>query len=117
MCVALVSALTEIPVKRDIAMTGEISLHGKVMPIGGLKEKAMAAYRAGVTTVLIPKDNHADLADVDPEIIEHVKFIEIERISQALDIALVSVPKPLPGTVDISHGFPNISIEHNVTAN
>ena len=117
MCVALVSALTEIPVKRDIAMTGEISLHGKIMPIGGLKEKAMAAYRAGVTTVLIPKDNHADLADVDPEIIEHVKFIEIERISQALDIALVSIPKPLPGTVDISHGFSNISLEHNVTAN
>lgn len=86
---ALISALTDMPVKRDIAMTGEISLRGKVMPIGGLKEKTMAAYRAGVKTVLIPEDNVSDLAEVDDVVKNAIEFIPCNNLRQVLDHALI----------------------------
>ncbi|MBQ8849245.1 MAG: endopeptidase La [Clostridia bacterium] len=89
MVTALVSALTGIPVRRDIAMTGEISLRGKVLPIGGLKEKTMAAYSAGVQTVLIPEENMQNLEDIDPVVRENLKFIPCKRISDVLSVALV----------------------------
>lgn len=89
MTTALVSALTGIPVRRDIAMTGEITLRGKVLAIGGLKEKTMAAYTAGVKTVLIPYDNLKDLNEIDPLARENLEFIPCKTISDVLKVALV----------------------------
>ena len=86
---ALVSALGGIPVRRDVAMTGEITLRGKVLAIGGLKEKAMAAYRAGVKTVCIPKENEPDIAELDEVVRQNVKFVVAEDIGTVLDAALV----------------------------
>ena len=86
---ALVSALSGIPVRHDLAMTGEITLHGNVLPIGGLKEKSMAAFREGISTVLIPKENATDLYEVDAEVKEKIHFIPVERLSQVLKYALI----------------------------
>ena len=86
---ALVSALSGIPVRHDLAMTGEITLHGNVLPIGGLKEKSMAAFREGISTVLIPKENATDLYEVDAEVKEKNHFIPVERLSQVLKHALI----------------------------
>ena len=86
---ALVSALSGIPVRHDLAMTGEITLHGNVLPIGGLKEKSMAAFREGISTVLIPKVNATDLYEVDAEVKEKIHFIPVERLSQVLKHALI----------------------------
>ncbi len=89
MTTALVSALSGIPVKHDVAMTGEITLHGKVLPIGGLKEKSMAAYKAGIKTVIIPKENEPDLEEVDDAVKDKLHFIPAEKIQTVLDNALV----------------------------
>ena len=86
---ALISALSGYPVRHDLAMTGEITLHGNVLPIGGLKEKSMAAYREGISTVLIPKDNAVDLHEVDAEVKEKIRFIPVEQLSQVLKHALI----------------------------
>ena len=86
---ALVSALSGIPVRHDLAMTGEITLHGNVLPIGGLKEKSMAAFREGISTVLISKENATDLYEVDAEVKEKIHFIPVERLSQVLKHALI----------------------------
>ena len=89
MTTALVSALSGMPVRHDVAMTGEITLHGKVLPIGGLKEKSMAAYKAGIKTVIIPKDNEADLDEIDVTVKNSVHFVPAEKIQTVLDTALV----------------------------
>ena len=89
MTTALVSALTDKPVRRDIAMTGEISIRGRVLPIGGLREKSIAAYRSGVKTVFIPKDNVADLEDVDQIIRDKLEFIPVAHQDEILDKALI----------------------------
>ena len=86
---AMVSALGGHPVRRDVAMTGEITLRGKVLPIGGLKEKTLAAYRAGISTVLIPKDNVRDLDDIDTEAREHLTFVPCETADDVLKNILV----------------------------
>ncbi len=86
---ALVSALSGIPVRRDVAMTGEITLRGKVLAIGGLKEKTMAAYRAGVKTVCIPKENEPDIDELDDVVKQNIRFVVAEDISTVLDAALV----------------------------
>lgn len=88
MSTALISALSGIPVKSNVAMTGEITLHGKVLPIGGLREKTMAAYKAGIETVIIPSMNKADLEEVDDVVKEKLNFIYAENIQQVLDNAL-----------------------------
>ena len=88
MVTAIVSALSGIPVKRDFAMTGEITLRGKVLPIGGLKEKTLAAYRAGISTVLIPADNMRDLDDIDSEAKDHLHFIPCKTASDVLGAVL-----------------------------
>lgn len=88
---ALVSALSGIPVRHDVAMTGEITLRGRVLPIGGLKEKTMAAYRNGMKTVIIPKANEPDLYEVDPVVKENVTFVPVKEINEVLKTALVSV--------------------------
>jgi ATP-dependent Lon protease len=95
MCTALVSALTEIPVVADVAMTGEITLRGQVLPIGGLKEKLLAAHRGGIKTVVIPHENEKDLKDIPDNIKADLKIIPVKWIDEVLDIALAYAPKPL----------------------
>jgi len=96
MCTALVSALTRIPVRSDVAMTGEITLRGEVLPIGGLKEKLLAAHRGGITTVLIPIDNEKDLAEIPDNIKGSLTIKPVKWIDEVLEIALSSRPSPLP---------------------
>ena len=95
MCTALVSVLTNIPVCADVAMTGEITLRGEVLPIGGLKEKLLAARRGGIKTVIIPKENERDLKEVPDNIKEHLNIRAVKWIDEVLAIALESMPKPL----------------------
>ena len=95
---ALISCLSGIPVRGDVAMTGEITLHGNVLPIGGLREKSMAAYREGMKTVLIPKDNLSDLYEVDDEVKKNIEFLPMSNLSQVLAAALLK-----PKTVSAGH--------------
>jgi ATP-dependent Lon protease len=95
MCIALVSALTEIPVKAEVAMTGEITLRGEVLPIGGLKEKLLAAHRGGITTVIIPSENEKDLTEIPENIKDKIKIIPVRWIDQVLEIALSHLPRPI----------------------
>lgn len=88
-CTAIVSALTGAPVRRDIAMTGEISIRGRVLPIGGLKEKTMAALRHGVKTVIIPKDNEKDLREIDQTVYRALNFIAVDHVDAVIDAALI----------------------------
>lgn len=94
MATALYSALTGLPVRADVAMTGEISISGKVLPIGGLKEKSMAAYKAGVKHVIIPKENERDLAEFDPEIRENITYHSVSSIDEVIALAVVTKEKP-----------------------
>jgi ATP-dependent Lon protease len=100
MCTALVSALTEIPVKAEVAMTGEITLRGEVLPIGGLKEKLLAAHRGGITTVLIPQENEKDLAEIPDNIKAKLEIIPVRWIDQVLEVALAHQPTPLPAAIE-----------------
>lgn len=95
MCTALVSALTKIPVRADVAMTGEITLRGQVLAIGGLKEKLLAALRAGIKTVIIPKQNEKDLHEIPDQIKEGLAICPVDWIDQVLAIALEKMPNPL----------------------
>ncbi len=95
MTTALISALSGIPVRADVAMTGEITLHGRVMPIGGLREKSMAAYKAGIRIVLFPEGNRADLEEVDDIVKENVTFIPVSHLSEVLDAALEKPEVPV----------------------
>jgi ATP-dependent Lon protease len=96
MCTALISALTKIPVRSDVAMTGEITLRGEVLPIGGLKEKLLAAHRGGITTVLIPDENTKDLAEIPDNIKEKLDIRPVKWIDEVLQVALTNMPTPLP---------------------
>jgi ATP-dependent Lon protease len=87
-CTSIVSALTRIPVRCDVAMTGEITLRGKVLPIGGVKEKLLAAHRMGLRTILLPKDNEKDLADIPQEILSSLTVHLVETMDEVLQIAL-----------------------------
>ena len=89
---ALVSALTGIPVRRDVAMTGEVTLRGRVLPIGGLREKTMAALRSGIKTVLIPEENRKDLEEIDQTVRSALAFVAVEQVDVVLAHALVSQP-------------------------
>ncbi len=95
MCTALVSALTEIPVRADVAMTGEITLRGEVLPIGGLKEKLLAAHRGGINKVLIPSDNEKDLAEIPKNIKDKLTIVPVKWIDQVLEHALAHMPIPV----------------------
>jgi ATP-dependent Lon protease len=94
MCTALVSALTDIPVKSDVAMTGEITLRGEVLPIGGLKEKLLAAHRGGISTVLIPDENEKDLAEIPKNIKDKLNIVPVKWIDQVMELALQQMPIP-----------------------
>ncbi len=93
MCTGLVSALLRIPVKREVAMTGEITLRGRVLPIGGLKEKILAAHRSGITTVIMPKENAKDLRDIPKRVLKSLKVIPVEHMDEVLRAALL-LPNP-----------------------
>jgi ATP-dependent Lon protease len=95
MCTALVSALTGIAVRKEVAMTGEITLRGEVLPIGGLKEKLLAAQRGDIEVVIIPKENEKDLADIPEEVLANLDVKAVRWIDDVLEIALVSMPAPL----------------------
>ncbi|NNE56850.1 MAG: endopeptidase La [Hellea sp.] len=98
MITAMVSVLTQIPVKKEIAMTGEITLRGRVLPIGGLKEKLLAALRGGVKTVLIPIDNEKDLAEIPDNVKSALKIIPVSTVDEVLKEALVRKPRPIKWT-------------------
>jgi ATP-dependent Lon protease len=89
---ALISALTQIPVRRDVAMTGEITLRGKVLPIGGLKEKAIAALRARIKKVIIPEANQKDLVEIPKNVKRRLKFVPVASMDEVLREALVRSP-------------------------
>jgi ATP-dependent Lon protease len=95
MVTSIVSVLTQIPVRKDIAMTGEVSLRGNAMPIGGLKEKLLAALRGGITTVLIPEENEKDLAEIPDNVKKGLKIIPVTHVSEVLKYALVREPEPI----------------------
>jgi len=112
MATTLVSALTKIPARRDVAMTGEITLRGKVLPIGGVKEKVLAAHRAGVTNIVLPRDNEKDLADIPKNVLDSLNVYMVESMDEVLKIALAEPigSIPAPGT-DAIAGEP-ASISH-----
>ena len=101
MCTALVSVLTNIPVKADVAMTGEITLRGQVLPIGGLKEKLLAAHRGGIKHVIIPKENERDLKEIPANIKADLVIHCVKWIDEVLELALIRMPEPLPETVAV----------------
>ena len=94
MVTSIVSSITNIPVKRDVAMTGEVTLTGQVLPIGGLKEKLLAAHRAGIKQVLIPKDNEKNLVDIPKKVIDDIKITPVGTADEVLKIALTKELKP-----------------------
>ena len=96
MATALVSTLTKVPVKADVAMTGEITLRGKVLGIGGLKEKLLAAMRGGIRTVIIPEENRKDLADIPKAVTQGMKIVPVRWIDEVLDLALERPLQPAP---------------------
>jgi len=120
MCTALVSALTQVPVRANVAMTGEITLRGEVLPIGGLKEKLLAAQRGGIDTVLIPEENAKDLVEISDEILEGLDIRPVKWIDQVLEIALESAPsgedgdrvEPVGGG-DERKGDPSSGVRHH----
>ncbi len=106
-CNSIVSALTRIPVRRDVTMTGEITLRGKVLPIGGLKEKLLAAHRMGLRTVLLPKDNEKDLAEIPQEILSSLTIRFVETMDEVLQVALerLIVPIEHPAVAPVAEPF------------
>ena len=115
MATALASALTRIPVKNDIAMTGEITLRGRILPIGGLKEKALAAHRGGIKTVICPAENEKDLKDISEKVKSELEFIFVENMDEVLKIALT---QGLPGHVELDAivGDKDFSATYNAKA-
>jgi len=97
MCTALVSSLTRIPVRANVAMTGEITLRGEILPIGGLKEKLLAAHRGGISTVLIPEENRKDLAEIPKNVKDKLDIRPVKWIDEVLELALQHPPVPLSG--------------------
>ena len=93
MATAVISALTGVPVDRNVAMTGEITLRGRVLPIGGLKEKSLAAKRAGIKKVIIPFDNKKDLDDIPASVKKVIEFVPVKSMDEVLEHALVKMPK------------------------
>ena len=116
MATSIVSVMTGIPVRRDVAMTGEITLRGRVLPIGGLKEKLLAALRAGITTVFIPKDNEKDLAEIEEGVKKHIKIIPVAHVDDVINQALARRPEPIewiePPDPVVPTVQPEVSLPH-----
>ena len=100
MLTALVSLLTGIRVRHDVAMTGEITLRGRVLPIGGLKEKVLAAHRAGIKRVIAPERNKADLEEVPKEVRDEMEFVFVDKLDEVLAAALDRMPQPSQAYLD-----------------
>src|SRR5439155_18837810 len=109
---AIASVLSGRPVRRDVAMTGEVTLRGKVLEIGGVKEKVLAAYRAGLREVILPKSNEKDLRDIPDEVKSHMAFTFVERMDEVLHLALL--PAPL-GVADVTEPEPSPGIAGSTT--
>jgi ATP-dependent Lon protease len=119
MATALASALTKIPVRRDIAMTGEITLRGKVLPIGGLKEKLLAALRAGIFEAILPKSNEKDVSELPDNIKNSMKLHFVDSMDEVLALALEGpLPTPITGETEVLAAVPPATAEitGNVTA-
>ena len=116
MCTALVSSLTGIPVKAEVAMTGEITLRGQVLPIGGLKEKLLAAHRGGIKTIIIPFENKKDLKEIPDNIKESLTILPVKWIDEVLDVALAYPPKPISNEND-SHKQEGTASDDDLEAN
>jgi len=118
MITAIVSALTGIPARRDTAMTGEITLRGRVLPIGGLKEKLLAALHSGIKTVLIPKENEKDLAEIPDNVKKGLKLVPVTNVDEVIEHALVRKPTPIewiePPDVDVPPAKPHQEGESGV---
>jgi ATP-dependent Lon protease len=117
MTTAIVSALTGIPVRADVAMTGEITLRGEVTAIGGLKEKLLAALRGGIKTVLIPEENTKDLQDIPENVKNDLEIVPVKWIDQVLAVALEREPEPLPdevpaATPPVAEGATPLAVKH-----
>ncbi|HWG58047.1 MAG TPA: endopeptidase La [Candidatus Acidoferrales bacterium] len=116
-CTSIVSALTRIPIRCDVAMTGEITLRGKVLPIGGVKEKLLAAHRLGIRTVILPKDNEKDLADIPPEIQAQMSIHFVESMDEVLQLALEH-PLPVvgrPPVAEVEPKFEDVAQDNELT--
>jgi ATP-dependent Lon protease len=101
MATVIVSILTGIPVRHDIAMTGEITLRGRILPIGGLKEKLLAALRGGIKKVLIPEENAKDLAEIPDAVKSGLEIVPVSRMDEVLKHALVRLPRPIVWEEDV----------------
>jgi ATP-dependent Lon protease len=110
MCTALISALNKIPVRSDVAITGEITLRGKVLPIGGVKEKILAAHRAGINKIILPRDNEKDLPDIPENVLENLNIQLVEEMDEVLETALAS---PIPKTTTTEESKSDASAEPN----
>ena len=95
MATSIISVITGIPVRRDVAMTGEVTLRGRVLPIGGLKEKLLAALRAGLKTVIIPADNEKDLAEIPDNVKSGLNIVPVKNVEEVLKVALTRAPEPI----------------------
>jgi ATP-dependent Lon protease len=111
---ALVSALSRIPTRRDVAMTGEITLRGKVLPIGGVKEKVLAAHRAGIKTLILPKDNEKDLADIPKNVLDSLNIYLVGAMDEVLKIALTG-PMPAPLTAEPATPEVDVDVDDTIT--
>jgi ATP-dependent Lon protease len=95
MSTALVSAMSGRPVRKDVAMTGEITLRGRVLPIGGLKEKVLGAHRAGITDIVLPKDNEADIEDIPEDVQKSLRFHPVSTLDEVFEVALLPALQPV----------------------
>ncbi len=117
MCTAIVSALTGIPIRKDVAMTGEITLRGRVLPIGGLKEKLMAAMRGGLRTVLIPKENEKDLAEIPDNVKKDLEIVPVATVDEVLQRALTRMPTPIEwDEPPVEEAQPKVAVEVETSA-
>jgi ATP-dependent Lon protease len=96
MAVSLISAYTNRPIKRDVGLTGEITLRGRILPVGGIREKALAARRVGINTFVLPKKNETDLQDIPKKLRQDLEFIAVERMHEVLDVVLLPPPVARP---------------------
>jgi ATP-dependent Lon protease len=112
---ALVSALARVPTRTDVAMTGEITLRGKVLPIGGVKEKVLAAHRAGIKNIVLPKDNEKDLADIPKNVLDSLNLFLVRTMDEVLKISLAA-PLPPPLTAETPSAEVDVeSIDESIT--
>jgi ATP-dependent Lon protease len=113
---ALISAIARVPTRRDVAMTGEITLRGKVLPIGGVKEKVLAAHRAGLKTIILPKDNEKDLADIPKNVLDTLDVYMVETMDEVLKVALAEplpvLPAPAPAEAEVQPAISDDIITH-----